>query len=149
MWHSYTPQGAKAQMQDHKDKHAITFTPISLTGDAPWISGTFKSICLNHVAVPTRERHDHGVISIPYKSTPRGRRSQPWFELTTFCTAGEHSSKELLQQLLLLLFITPTIYYFVAVDPNDYIDIKRKESRQLLFQPIALLLGLLPINLPR
>jgi hypothetical protein len=39
---------------------------------------------------------------------------------------GEHSGKELLQQLTLLLFGISTILYFVAGDPNDYIGMKRE-----------------------
>jgi hypothetical protein len=63
--------------------------------------------------------------------------SRPWFEPTAFCIAGEHSSKELLQQLMLLLFGTSTILYFVAGDlKNDYIDKKRKESTQHFFSPL-------------
>ncbi len=39
---------------------------------------------------------------------PETDMSRPWFELTTVCTADDHSSKELLQQLMILLFGTST-----------------------------------------
>ncbi len=38
----------------------IAFTLIALPSDASWISGTCKSVCLNHVGVPTTKRLDQG-----------------------------------------------------------------------------------------
>jgi hypothetical protein len=38
-----------------------------------------------------------------------------WFEPMTYCTAGEHSSEELLQQLVLLLFGTSTVSQYLEM----------------------------------
>ncbi len=75
VWHSYTPLGAKAHMQDHQDKHCfykygaskerkficrIIRISIAFTSDAPWISGNCKSACLTLVRVTTMKRPDKG-----------------------------------------------------------------------------------------
>ena len=79
------------------------------------------------------ERIDQGHPhpSVKHPETDRG------FEPPTSCTADGHSTEKLLQQLMLLLFGTSTILYFVAGDlKNDYIDKKRKESTQHFFSPL-------------
>jgi hypothetical protein len=70
--HLYTLQGAKAHMKDHQGKHTIAFTPTALTNDAPWVSDTCQSTCLNHVGVTTMERLDQGHL---YPSLNRGPKT--------------------------------------------------------------------------
>jgi hypothetical protein len=48
----------------------------------------------------------HGNLHPLCTRAPEEDMSRPWFGPTTSCTAGEHSSKELLQQLMPLLFGT-------------------------------------------
>ncbi len=62
VWHSYTPQGVKAPVWDHQDKHATTFTRIALISDSPWVCGTCKCACLNHVGVTTMKKLDQGYL---------------------------------------------------------------------------------------
>ncbi len=92
-WHSYTLQkGSKAQK--------------ALTSYTPWIMNFQVRMC------ESRRRHYYGETwprSSSYSiRAPEADLYWPGFEPTTSCTAGEHSSKELLQQLMLLIFGSST-----------------------------------------
>ncbi len=76
------------------------------TNETPWIMNL-------QVRMIESSRHHHYGETWPRSSTystraPKADLTWPWFEPTTSCTAGEHSSKELLQQLMLLIFGSST-----------------------------------------
>jgi hypothetical protein len=63
-------------MKDHQGKHTIAFTRIALTNDAPRVSDTCQSICLNHVGVTTMERLDQGHLHLSLNRGPKTDMSQ-------------------------------------------------------------------------
>ncbi len=78
----------------------------ALTSDTPWIMN------LQVRMIESSRRHHYGE-TWPRSSTystraPEADLTWPGLEPTTPCTAGEHSSKELLQQLMLLIFGSST-----------------------------------------
>ncbi len=90
--HTLRKKGSKAQK--------------ALTSDTPWIMDLQVRMC------ESRRRHYYGE-TWPRSSTYSTRALEadltwPGFEPTTSYTAGEHSSKELLQQLMLLIFGSST-----------------------------------------
>jgi hypothetical protein len=91
--HTLRKKGSKAQK--------------ALTSDTPWIMN------LQVRMSESRRRHYYGE-TWPRSSTYSTRAPDeadltwPGFEPTSFCTAGKHSSKELLQQLMLLIFGSST-----------------------------------------
>ncbi len=78
-------------------------------------------MCLDYVGVTTMERLDQG--HHPLLEHPRQTFPVRGFEPTASCTAGEHSSKELLDQLMLLQYLCPVKYSTVECQAWSNIEL--------------------------